>query len=196
MKIIFATHNQGKLKEMKELLFGFEVMGAEEAGIFEDVIEDGRTFVENALKKARFVAQKTGELAVADDSGICIEALDGAPGIMTARWAGEDATDDDKISLTLKKMKNISENNRSAYFQSVVALVSPDNREWIFEGRVDGKIANKKRGQSRPYLPYDLIFIPNGYTETFAEMSDEKKNKLSHRSAAFKKLKEFLVDFK
>ncbi len=99
MKIIFATHNQGKLKEMKELLSGFEVMSAEEAGVSDDVIEDGMTFKENALKKARFVAGKTGEWAVADDSGICIDVLDGAPGVMSARWA---KSDEDKINLTLK----------------------------------------------------------------------------------------------
>ena len=189
MKIIFATHNQGKLREMKELLPGFDVMGAEEAGVFEDVIEDGQTFVENALKKARFVTQKTGQWAVADDSGICIDTLGGAPGIMSARWA---ESDEDKISLTLEKLKEVSEDKRGAWIEAVLALVSPDGREWTFDGRVDGRIALEPRGENRNKLPYDRLFIPEGHDCTFAEMTAAEKHILSHRGKAFKKLKEFL----
>lgn len=189
MKLIFATHNLGKLKEIREILPDFEILGLDDVGIKEDIIEDGETFAENALIKAKYVAQKMSEWAAADDSGICIEALDGAPGIYSARWA---ETDEDKIRLTLEKMKNISDDKRQAYMEACIALVAPDGREFVFNGRVDGAIANEPRGTNRPNLPYDLIFIPGGETRTFAEMSYEKKNAMSHRGLALSKLKEFL----
>ena len=105
MRIIFATHNQGKIKEMRNILasLNVEIASAEETGIFEDVEEDGKTFEENALKKARFIMEKTGEWAVADDSGLCIGALDGAPGIFSSRWAGESASGDVLVNFTLEK---------------------------------------------------------------------------------------------
>jgi len=201
MRIIFATHNQGKVKEMQNILSGLdvEIASAEEARIFEDVEEDGRTFEENALKKARFIMEKTGEWAVADDSGLCIAALDGAPGIFTSRWAGESASGDELVNFTLEKMKNISAENRSAYFESAIALVSPEGKQWTFTGTVDGKIAAISKGESHPKLPYDVIFVPKGYEKTFAEMIQEEKNKISHRGLAFLKLKEFIEssdDFK
>jgi XTP/dITP diphosphohydrolase len=192
MKIVFATHNPGKVTEMKALLPGFDVISAEDAGVFEDVIEDGKSFSENALKKARFVAKQTKQWSVADDSGICIAALDGAPGIMSARWAGEDSSDMDKVNLTLKKMKNIPEGKRDAWIEARIALVSPDGQEWIFSGRIDGQVASAPRGQNRPKLPYDLIFVPDGETRTLAEITNEEKNAISHRGQAFKKLKDFL----
>lgn len=196
MKIVFATHNSGKLVEMRNLLDGFEVVSAEEAGVFDDVVEDGETFAENALKKARFVSQKTGEWAVADDSGICIAALDGRPGVYSARWAGENASDDEMINFTLNEMKDVDHDNRQAYFVSVAALVSPAGKEHVFEGRIDGKITTKPIGTPRKKLPYDLIFSPIGTDRTFAEMSDEEKNSLSHRGLAFQKLKKFLEEKK
>ena len=115
MKLVFATHNQGKLKEMRDLLsdLNIEVVSADEAGVYEDVIEDGTTFKANALKKARFVGEQTGEWAVADDSGICIDALDGEPGVYSARWAGDRAS---VIDHTLDKMKKVPTKNRGAHF--------------------------------------------------------------------------------
>lgn len=196
MKIILATHNKGKLKEVKDMLADFQVFGAEEVGVFEDVVEDGETFAENALKKARFVAQKTGEWAVADDSGICIKALGGRPGVHSARWAGENSSDEDKVALTLGKIAESKDIDRSAYFESNVALVSPSGEEHVFVGRVEGKISDKPAGINRPKLPYDLIFIPEGHNRTFAQMSDEEKNSMSHRGRAFEKLKKFLVEMK
>ena len=177
---------------MKELLPGFDVTSADEAWVFEDVVEDGQTFAENALKKAQFVARETGQWAVADDSGICIAALDGAPGIMSARWA---ESDDDKINLTLEKLKDIPEKERHARIEAALALVSPDGREWVFDGRVDGQIALEPRGENRKKLPYDRIFIPKGHDKTFAEMTAQEKHILSHRGKAFRKLKEFLDNF-
>lgn len=195
MKFIFATHNVGKVKEMRVLLadLDIEMMSADEAGVREDVVEDGATFEANAAKKARFVAERTGEWSVADDSGICIEALGCAPGVYSARWAGEGASDEKTIvNHTLAAMKDVPEDKRRAWFESALVLVAPDAREWTFEGRVYGRIAREPRGTSRPKLPYDQIFIADGYDRTFAEMSDEEKNRLSHRGLAFQKLREFL----
>ncbi|KKT25137.1 MAG: Non-canonical purine NTP pyrophosphatase [Parcubacteria group bacterium GW2011_GWA2_43_9b] len=191
-RLIFATHNTGKVKEMRSILsgLGVEVLSAEEAGIFEDVIEDGKTFEENALKKAKFIADKTGEWAVADDSGLCIEALDGAPGIHSARWAGGF----DLVEYTLAKMKDILDIKRSAYFKSVAALYASDGRHWFFRGVIRGRISLEASGVNRPKLPYDLIFIPDGYDRTFAGMSDIEKNSLSHRGLAFSQLKNFIAD--
>jgi len=189
MKIIFATHNEGKLIEMKNILSDFEVIGAKEAGVFEDVVEDGLTFAENALKKARFMVSKTGEAAIADDSGCCIEALDGAPGIYSARWAnGADISD-----YTLEQIKDVSVGKRQAWFETAAALVFPDGREFVFDGQMHGEMTTEKRGIPLPKLPYDNIFIPNGYDKTCAEMGNDEKNKISHRGKAFLDLRAFLL---
>lgn len=229
MKIVFATHNVGKLKEMKALLqdLDAELVSAEEVGVHEEPIEDEATFADNALKKARFVAEQTREWSLADDSGLCIDALQGKPGVLSARWAGEKASDDELVSHTLAQLENIPLDKRSAYFETALALVAPGGRHWIFTGRVKGRIADSPRGVPRPKLVYDLIFIPleiiphcsavpvpvqdnsrrhrnnprkfltgfipNGYDKTFAEMSDNEKNSLSHRGFAFRQLKDFLV---
>lgn len=195
MKLIFATHNVGKIKEMQAILAGLdiEILSADEAGVHEDVVEDGQTFAENAAKKARFVNSRTGVWAVADDSGICIDALGGEPGIHSARWAGENITAETLILKTLDRMNDVPVKERGAQFVSTLVLIAPDGREWVFEGKVPGFIAEEPRGTPRPKLPYDVVFIPEGYTSTFAEMSDEEKNSLSHRGLAFRKLREFLL---
>lgn len=194
MKLVFATHNPGKLKEMKAILadLNIEVMSADEAGVAEDVVEDGKTFSDNALKKAQFVTEKTGEWAVADDSGICIKALNNAPGVISARWAGHNASDKEITEHALAQMKSIPESQRDAYMESTAALASPDGKYWIFTGKVEGRIALTPAGQPRQNMPYDSIFIPRGYQQTFAEMSAEEKNSLSHRGTAFRLLKEFI----
>ena len=193
-RLIFATHNSGKLTEMKSLLsdLPIEILSADEAGVHEDPIEDGVTFEENALKKARFVAEKTGQWAVADDSGICIDALGGRPGVFTARWAGENAGDEGLVRHTLAQLKEIPEGARGASFHSVAALVSPAGEERTFDGVVAGQVVMTPRGSARPKLPYDVLFVPTGFDRTFAEMSAEQKNALSHRGVAFQKLKVFL----
>jgi XTP/dITP diphosphohydrolase len=189
MKLIFATHNPGKLKEIKEILLDWEILSLDDVGISEDIIEDGNTFAENALIKARFVVQKIGAWAFADDSGVCIKALNGAPGILSARWA---EGDEGKIKLILEKLKDVPVGEREAYMEAAVALVAPDGKEWIFNGRIDGNIVTEPRGINRPHLPYDLIFEPLGETRTLAEMSHAEKNKISHRGMALRRLKEFL----
>ena len=171
-QLVLATHNTGKLAELRQMLadFGIEVLSAVEAGVIEDVVEDGETFEANALLKARFVAQACGLWCAADDSGICIDALDGKPGVHTARWAGEGASDEVLVSHTLEQMKEVSEQDRGAQFLCCAALVSPEGKGWTFEGSVEGSVSTEPRGVSRPNLPYDSLFIPEGYDKTFAEM--------------------------
>ncbi len=194
MQLVFATHNPGKVAEMQQILRDLpcEVLSADDAGVREVVMEDGVTFSENALKKARFVSQRTGKWAVADDSGISIDALDGAPGVFSERWAGEHATDADLVQHTMDELSGVPEHRRSAWFESAAALVAPDGQEWVFTGKIEGMIPLEPRGTPRARLPYDVIFIPEGHTKTFAEMTDEEKNGLSHRGEAFRQLKEFL----
>ena len=175
---------------MKNILAGLdlEILSAEDAGVIEDVAEDQDTFAGNALKKARFVAEKTGEWAVADDSGICIDALAGAPGVFSARWS-EGAP---LAEFTLQKMTGIKD--RSAQFFSCAALATPDGQSWTFEGKIAGHLLEQCRGIAHPKLPYDVIFVPQGSDKTFAEMNDEEKNSLSHRGEAFRQLREFLLN--
>lgn len=191
MKLIFATHNPGKLQEMRELLSGLaiDVVSADEAGVTEEPAEDGKTFKENALKKARFVADQTKEWALADDSGICIDALGGEPGVFTSRYGGPGKN---PALAAWEKMKNVPEEKRGATFFSIVALVSPQGQKHIFEGSTKGHIAPEPRGLAHPKLPFDAIFIPEEYKQTYAEMDSQLKNSLSHRGRAFVELKKFL----
>ena len=195
MKLVFATHNQGKVKEMRAMLasLSIDVVSMDEAGVRGEAVENGKTFEENALKKARDVAKQTGQWALGEDSGICIEALGCAPGIYSARWAGEGATDVQIVEHTLQQMKHVSREKRQAWFETALALVAPDGREWIFYGKVDGRVSVESRGTPRPKLAYDMIFIPDGYERTFAEMPDEEKNSLSHRGRAFTEFKKFIA---
>ena len=197
-RIIFATHNPGKLLEMQEFIadLNIDVVGAKDAGVFEDVVEDGKTFEANAEKKARFVVEKTGEWAFADDSGLTIDALDDKPGVHTARWAGEGVSGDDLVSHTLEQMKSVPFGNRQASFHTYLVLIGPNNEKHVFNGEIRGIIQTKPSGIARPKLPYDVIFKPDGFDENFAEMSHEQKNAISHRGIAFQKLKELLASKK
>ena len=194
MKIVFATKNPGKLHEMRALLADLKVhiVSAEEAGFTADVVEDQSTLEGNAIKKAREVGVATGEWSVSDDSGLLIAALGGAPGVRTRRWAGEDDSDENLIAHTLASMDGVPEGERQAYFQTVVALCSPDGEVVTFSGRVDGEILTEVRGQHKPQLPYDVLFLPEGESRTFGEMSSDEKNAMSHRGRAFQQLKAFL----
>ncbi len=154
----------------------------------DEVDEDGETIKENSLKKARSVNQQTGEWSVADDTGIFIDFLNGAPGINSARWTDRDNI----VRHTLDKLKGVPEEKRGAHFKTVAVLVSPEGKEYCFIGRVNGHLSLAPKGKPRPSLPYDLLFIPERLTKTFAEMTDEEKNKISHRSISFSKLKNFL----
>lgn len=199
MKLIFATHNEGKLREMKNILAALplEIISAAEAGVLEEPVEDGATFADNALIKAEYVAKRTGQWSVADDSGLCVEALGGAPGVFSARWAGEAATGEEKADKVLKELGDLPFDRRGAYFESDLALVSPSGEHWIFSGRINGHITTARRGGMHHHkLPYDAIFIPNGWDKTFGEVSDEEKNAVSNRGQAFRDLNGFLLSGK
>ncbi len=157
MKIIFATKNQGKVKEMREILsdlkMDLEIITMEEAGITDDIVENGKTMEENALKKAREIAKKKNEYTIGEDTGLCIEALDGQPGVKTARWAeGQEVDHEHLYEYCIDQMIDVPAGKRQAYFETALALVSPDGKEWVFKGRVDGEIAEQPKGEPRPGL--------------------------------------------
>ncbi|NUM25328.1 MAG: RdgB/HAM1 family non-canonical purine NTP pyrophosphatase [Candidatus Buchananbacteria bacterium] len=195
-ELIIASNNPGKIEEINNVLKGLNITikTVREAGLTEEALEDGTTLEENALKKAHFVAKRLGTWAAADDTGLCIEALNGAPGVYSARWAGEGADEKTMIDFALNKLADVPAGKRQAYFETVVALVSPTGEHWLFSGKLPGQIAFEAKGKLRPKLPYSMIFIPDGFTKTFSEMTDEEKNSVSHRSIAFRKLKEFLKE--
>lgn len=189
MKLIIASNNAHKVQEIKQILAGKfeEMLSLREAGVTHETVEDGSTFVENALKKAREIAEITGYAAIADDSGLCVNALDGAPGIYSARYAGECAehtTDEANNLLLLKKLDGVSD--RSAYFICTVALVYPDGREVLAEGYMHGSIIDTPRGVRG--FGYDPLFLPMGESRTVAELSDAEKNAISHRGRALTEL--------
>jgi len=187
-QLIFATNNQHKLDEIKEILKGqFEVLGLKEFGINEDIPETGKNLSENAKIKSTFVFDKFGVDVFSDDTGLEIEALENRPGVYSARYAGEDGNSEANIKKILKELGDNS--NRKAQFRTVISLIINGN-EHQFEGIVKGRITKKKSGTSG--FGYDPVFIPDGFSETFAEMPKEEKNKISHRARATQKLVDFL----
>ena len=186
MKIVAATGNAHKLKEIGEILGGFEVLSAAEAGFFGEPEETGSTFLENALIKARAVAEATSLPALADDSGLCVDALGGAPGIFSARFSGKGDTGN--RALLLEKLGNTED--RRAHFCCAVALVFPDGRELTAEGRTYGSILHEARGAGG--FGYDPLFLSDDLGMTFAEAAEAEKNSVSHRGRALAALKEQL----
>ncbi len=189
MKLIIASNNAHKIQEIKEILSSdFDsILSLREAGITHETVEDGETFAENALKKAREIADISGCASLADDSGLCVNALDGAPGIYSARFAGEHTgaeSDTKNNRLLLEKLAG--KEDRGAYFACFMALVYPDGREIVADGYMRGSITDSPRGERG--FGYDPLFIPNGESRTVAEMSEEEKNSISHRGAALKNL--------
>ncbi|MDE6411088.1 MAG: RdgB/HAM1 family non-canonical purine NTP pyrophosphatase [Clostridia bacterium] len=180
--IVAATGNEHKLKEIREILKGYTVISAKEAGFFEEVDETGSTFLENAFLKARAVVQKTGRPALADDSGLNVDALGGAPGIYSARYSGGGSAENRK--LLLKNMKGVTD--RAASFTCAVALVFPDGREYSAIGKTYGTILSEERGENG--FGYDSLFMSSDLHKSFAEASDEEKNSVSHRGRALQKL--------
>lgn len=188
MKLVFATHNPGKLQEVRELLApDYEVIGLSELGDHEDIEETALTLEGNAWIKARTVWQKHGLSCFSDDTGLEIEALDGAPGVFSARFAGPDKDPQANMHKVLDKLKG--QGNRKARFRTAVALVL-NGEEFLFEGTVNGEITTVQSGAKG--FGYDPIFSPNGYNSTFAEMDAPTKNAISHRGLAIKKLVAFL----
>lgn len=190
-ELIFASRNQGKIIEIKQMLapLGITVKSALELNL-PDVEETGTTFAENSLLKSQTIAKVLGLPCIADDSGLCVDALNGAPGVYSARYA-PDRDFDKGMDKLLKEMSESKKDSRSAHFSCVVSLSWPDGRYEIFEGRVDGKIAEQKMFGDEGF-GYDPLFIPEGYTQSFAQMSHEEKNKISHRGRAMAKFKAFI----
>ena len=182
MKLIIASNNAHKIYEIKKILSGKfdEIISLREAGIDHETVEDGKTFMENALKKAREIAEIAGECALADDSGICVDALDGAPGIYSARFSGEHGNDEENNRLLLRKIQHAPD--RSAHYTCAIALVYPDGHSVEAEGYMYGEITENPRGERG--FGYDPLFVPTGESRTVAEMTDEEKNAISHRANA------------
>lgn len=188
MKIVFATHNAHKVSEVQAVLGSeYQLVTATEAGISEEIPETQPTIEGNALQKARYVYEHTGLNCFADDTGLEVEALSGAPGVYSARYAGEHVSYADNNKLLLKNLAGCQ--NRKARFRTVIALIL-DGKEHLFEGRVEGTIATEPHGEGG--FGYDPLFIPEGSQLTFAEMSPEVKNGISHRGRAVAKLVAFL----
>ena len=188
MKIVFATNNDHKLVEISELLGNsFGLLSLKALNIREDIPENFPTLEENALFKAKYIHNITGMNVFADDTGLEIEGLNGGPGVHSARFAGEKKDFNANTEKVLKLMKG--KKNRRAKFRTVIALLF-NGSEYLFEGTVSGIIQNEKRGTEG--FGYDPIFVPEGENLTFAEMSLNEKNRISHRALAFKKLKRFL----
>lgn len=184
MKILAATNNKHKLKELLEILspYGIQVLSANDVGGIPEVDEDQDSFLGNAKKKAIEVAKAKNMVVFADDSGLCVEALNGAPGIYSARYAGENKTDTDRNLKLLKELAHAK--NRQAKFVCVIALASPSGLIGSASGECHGKIAEKIYGENG--FGYDPVFIPDGFDKSFAELGDKIKNELSHRSLALK----------
>ncbi len=186
MKLIIASNNEHKLIEIKAILGKRfeEILSLKEAGISHETVEDGSTFLENAIKKAKEITEISGCCALADDSGLCVDALDGAPGIYSARFCGEHGNDKGNNELLLKKMQGVS--NRAAHFTCAVALTYPCGTLKTAEGYFYGEIGYEEKGENG--FGYDPLFFVPEYNKTSAELSSEQKNLISHRKKALELL--------
>ena len=187
-QIVFATNNRNKLREMREIMDGlYEVLSLDDIGCHEEIVEDADTLQGNAKIKADYITNKYGMNCFADDTGLEVEALDGAPGVYSARYAGEHCSYQDNVNKLLAAMKG--QTNRKAAFRTVIVL-NLDGESYFFEGRCDGHITEEQHGTDG--FGYDPIFMPDGFNKTFAEMEHEEKNAISHRGRATQKLIAFL----
>ncbi len=191
MELVFATNNKHKIREITDLLDdNFRILGLADLDITEDIPEEAETLEENALFKARYVHERSGLNVFADDTGLEVTALGGAPGVYSARYAGEGKSFDDNIEKLLGAMQGADE--RSARFRTVIALIL-DGSEYLFEGTVEGEITRDRRGTGG--FGYDPIFLASGHDRTFAEIPLSEKNTISHRARAMRKLLEFLREY-
>jgi non-canonical purine NTP pyrophosphatase (RdgB/HAM1 family) len=194
--IVLASNNDKKAREMRSLLPDeFEVITAREANV-EMPDETGSTFEENALLKARAAARQSGRVSVADDSGLEIDALEGAPGVRSARFAadhGRTESDEENNNLALEKLSSVPAEDRTARFVSAVAVVANDGREIVVRGTVEGAIGFEPRGQNG--FGYDPLFVPSGYERTMSELSNDEKNEISHRGRAFEQALPYILRF-
>jgi XTP/dITP diphosphohydrolase len=187
-ELVFATNNLHKLKEIREIAGDrFRIRSLADIGCREEIPEEAPTLEGNALQKARFIFERYGLDCFADDTGLEVEALLGRPGVKSARYAGEDCIPENNIQKVLAEMEGIT--HRAARFRTVIALII-QGKETLFEGTVEGRIIGQKRGADG--FGYDPVFVPDGYEKTFAEMSAEEKNAISHRGRAAEKLIAYL----
>ena len=188
MKLVFATHNSNKLIEVQKLIPDFiELLSLEQIGCSDEIAETGSTLEANAQIKVNYISKKYNLPCFSDDTGLLVDALNGAPGVYSARYAGEQKNADANMNKLLNELK--PHQNRSAQFKTVIALYL-NNEKRLFKGTVKGSITKERSGTAG--FGYDPIFIPDGYTQTFAELSTDKKNAISHRARAMAQLIDFL----
>ena len=189
-RVVLATRNQHKVTELRRILasssLDVDLVGTESFPELPDVAEAGSTFAANALLKARDVAQRTGLVAIADDSGLCVDALNGMPGILSARWAGSHGDDAANLELLLAQLADVPSKRRGAAFYCAAAVATPDGDERVVEGVLEGSLITDPRGSNG--FGYDPIFTPLGYALTTAELIPEEKDAISHRGHAFRAL--------
>ena len=195
-ELVLASGNKGKLAEFQRLLDGLDVQihSMKEYPEIGEIVEDGSTFAENALIKAKAVCKATGKPAMADDSGLAVDALNGAPGIYSARFAGEQRSDADNNAKVLQLMETVADADRTARFFCVIAIVLPDGREYTVEGTCEGTILHALRGEGG--FGYDPLFYVESMNKTFAELTMEEKNRISHRGHANRKAVEIIRGLK
>ena len=195
-ELVLASGNKGKLAEFQRLLDGLDVQihSMKDYPEIGEIVEDGSTFAENALIKARAVCKATGKPAMADDSGLAVDALNGAPGIYSARFAGEQRSDADNNAKVLQLMETVADADRTARFFCVIAIVLPDGREYTVEGTCEGIILHALRGEVG--FGYDPLFYVESMNKTFAELTMEEKNRISHRGHANRKAVEIIRGLK
>lgn len=193
MELVLASKNKHKAEEIKAILGdGFEVITQSDAGAANvEVVEDGETFEENAVKKAETIMRATGKITIADDSGLEVEALDGRPGVYTARFAGENATDEQNIDKLLAELENVPMYKRNAKFVCCIALAKPDGEIKIYRGECEGKILYERQGENG--FGYDPVFLYEKYACSLAMLEPALKNAISHRGNALKKLADDLI---
>ena len=194
-RIVFATGNQGKIKEIRMIMedSGYEVVSMKDAGIDPEIVENGATFEENALIKAQTVAKYTKDIVMADDSGLMVDALDGEPGIYSARYLGEDTPYSEKNADIIRRLTGLKGEARSARFICAIAAVLPDGREITTSAAIEGVIGYEEKGSNG--FGYDPIFFVPEYQKTTAELSEEEKNQISHRGKALRLMKEELKKY-
>lgn len=195
-RVVLATRNKHKVAELRRILDGsgmdIELVGTEEFPDLPDVAETGATFAANALLKAKDVAQRTGLVAIADDSGLCVDALNGMPGILSARWAGKHGDDLANLELVLAQLADVPQSRRGAAFHCAAAVATPEGDERVVEGVLEGTLIDSPRGTNG--FGYDPIFTPRGYVLTTAELTPEEKDAISHRGQAFRALVPVLAE--
>lgn len=193
-KIVFATGNQGKMREVKKILadLNMEIVSMKEEGIVTDIVEDGNTFAENAVIKAKAISALTDAIVLADDSGLVIDALNGEPGIYSARYLGEDTSYRIKNKNLIDRLEGVPDEKRSARFVCAIAAALPDGTILQTEGTIEGIIGYEERGENG--FGYDPIFYVPELGKTTAELSDEEKNAISHRGNALEKMKQLLKE--